>query len=246
MKTILLKLSGPLQSWGTGSRFESRSTDRHPSKSAIIGMIAASFGYRRDDDRIAALNHLDFAVRIDQEGTILRDYHIAGKYTESGKVVRTYVTNRYYLQDAVFLVALGSENHSLIDRIEAAINEPYFQPFLGRRALPVNYDMFQGTFNKGVMEVLAKEKWRASEWYQKKQKGKNDQIRLEVAADQHLIEGDKRIKMIQDQVQTFSQKNRIHQFRGVSKTTIILDNLFEDFETRHDIFDAIGGGNVPI
>lgn len=71
MKTILLRLKGPMQSWGTSSRFETRTSDYYPSKSAVIGIIAASLGYRRDEDeKIQKLNDLDFAVRIDQEGIL--------------------------------------------------------------------------------------------------------------------------------------------------------------------------------
>src|SRR5690625_542402 len=110
MKTILMKLSGPLQSWGTGSHFETRHTDLHPSKSAIIGMIAASMGLRRDEDeQIKKLNQLDFAVRVDQPGKLLRDYHTARKYKRNGTFDRTYVTNRYYLEDAVFIVGIAHE-----------------------------------------------------------------------------------------------------------------------------------------
>ena len=39
MKTILLKFSGPMQSWGTDSHFETRHTDHHPSKSAVLGLL---------------------------------------------------------------------------------------------------------------------------------------------------------------------------------------------------------------
>ena len=96
MKTILLKFSGPLQSWGTNSHFEIRNTDAHPSKSGVIGMIAAGLGYSRDDDEnLARLNCLSYAVRIDQTGELLRDYHTAKKYKENGTFERTYVTTRY-------------------------------------------------------------------------------------------------------------------------------------------------------
>ena len=113
MKTILLKFVGPLQSWGTSSHFESRHTDLYPSKSAVIGMIAAAFGYRRsEDEKIRRLNQLHFAVRADQEGKITEDYQTAHKYKYNPEPVaeRTYVTHRYYLEDAVFLVAIGHEN----------------------------------------------------------------------------------------------------------------------------------------
>ena len=128
MKTILLKFGGPMQSWGTSSHFETRNTDYYPSKSAVIGVIAASFGYSRDEDeKIRKLNELDFAVRVDQVGLLKKDYHIASKYKNDGSFERNYVTNRYYLEDAVFVVAISSKDEDLIEEIYVAIKNPYFQ-----------------------------------------------------------------------------------------------------------------------
>lgn len=111
MTTILLKLAGPLQSYGVDSHFETRQTQRYPSKSAMIGIIAASLGLHRDqDDEIQVLNQLDFVVRIDQPGELLRDFHTAHAIKKDGKPNRTYVSHRYYLQDAIFIIAIsGSE-----------------------------------------------------------------------------------------------------------------------------------------
>lgn len=65
-----------MQSWGTSSRFETRTSDYYPSKSGVIGIIAASFGYERDEDeKNTKLNDLDFAVRVDQEGVLKRLPH---------------------------------------------------------------------------------------------------------------------------------------------------------------------------
>lgn len=50
MSTLLLRLAAPLQAWGTESKFESRRTQREPSKSGVIGMLAAALGLRRDAD----------------------------------------------------------------------------------------------------------------------------------------------------------------------------------------------------
>ena len=128
MKTILLKFAGPLQSWGSSSHFETRHTDYYPSKSAIIGLIAASLGYRRDeDDKVKQLNEVDFAVRVDQQGNLLRDYHTAKKYKDNGEFERTYVTNRYYLEDAIFIVAISHQDDKLMNAIEEGLNNPYFQ-----------------------------------------------------------------------------------------------------------------------
>lgn len=167
MKSLLLKFSGPLQSWGTDSHFETRHTDYYPSKSAVVGMIAAAFGYRRStdcDEEIAKLNDLDFAVRIDQQGNLLRDYHIAAKYKPNGDFEKNYVTNRYYLEDAIFLVAIGSDNEQLIYSINDALHSPYFQSSLGRRSLPPTADLILGVEDCGVIQALLTHEWLANEW----------------------------------------------------------------------------------
>lgn len=234
MKTILLKLAGPLQSWGVGSHFETRQTQRYPSKSAVIGLLAASLGYlRHEDEKIQRLNRLDFAVRIDQPGSMLRDYHIATKYKPNGNFDRTYVTNRYYLQDAVFVVALGTEDVGLIEEIEVALKSPYFQPFLGRRSLPVNVDFFLALEAGGVMENLESLDWQAAKWYQKK--GDN---KLEVFADSRCLTTSRQA-MVRDNVVSFSQKERKFGFRSISKTYIEVNRLVGRDE--HDAFGSLGG-----
>ena len=49
MTTLLLRLAGPMQAWGDSSRFAQRHTRREPTKSGIIGMLAAAQGRRRTD-----------------------------------------------------------------------------------------------------------------------------------------------------------------------------------------------------
>lgn len=171
MKSLLLKFAGPLQSWGTDSHFETRHTDYYPSKSAVIGMIAAAFGYRRStdcDEEIAKLNDLDFAVRIDQQGNLLRDYHIAAKYKPNGDFEKNYVTNRYYLEDAIFLVAIGSDNEKLICSINDALRSPYFQSSLGRRSLPPTADFILGVEDCGVIHALLTHEWLANKLSKKR------------------------------------------------------------------------------
>lgn len=160
MKTILLKFAGPLQSWGSSSHFESRHTDPHPSKSAVIGMIAAAFGYRRDcTDKITALNKLHFAVRADQVGDIKEDYQTAHKYkfNPDKTLERTYVTHRYYLEDAVFVAAVGHEDDVWMDRIVQALRHPYFQLYMGRRSYPIPADCILGTVQTDVLSALQQE-----------------------------------------------------------------------------------------
>ena len=44
MATLLLRLAAPLQSWGSDSKFETRKTDREPTKSGVVGLLAAALG----------------------------------------------------------------------------------------------------------------------------------------------------------------------------------------------------------
>jgi len=237
MKSILLKCSGPLQSWGTDSSFETRKSDPHPSKSAMIGLISASLGLTRDDQtRISELNNLDFAVRIDQPGRLLRDYHTAHKYKPNGDLERTYVTNRYYIEDAVFVVGLGSDNAQLIDEVWEALHKPYFQQFLGRKSLPPTADFLIGLFNTGVVDAMKSLPWQAANWYiNKNQKGS-----LVLYADADLVDS-KMITRRRDSVASFSQKNRQFKFRSEARIQIDLSNDSSD-EIQHDAFGALGDG----
>lgn len=237
MKTILLKFAGPLQSWGTSSHFETRHTDFYPSKSAVVGMIAASFGYSRDmDEEITRLNELEFAVRVEQQGNLLRDYHTVKKY-KNGEFERTYVTNRYYLEDAVFIVAISHEDGQFMQEIIDVLTLPYFQPFLGRRAIPLNADFILGQTDVGVLESLQNLEWQAASWYMKKQK-QNSDILLEIYLDSHLSTN-RAYQLRQDIVQSFSQKGRKFGFRYEAREVMIVKNPYCS-NTDHDIFSKVG------
>ncbi|AHH16502.1 CRISPR-associated protein [Nocardia nova SH22a] len=74
---LLIRLAAPLQSWGSLSRFAHRSTDLHPTKSGVIGMLAAALGLDRADP-LDTLTELRFGVRADCPGVPVRDYHAVG------------------------------------------------------------------------------------------------------------------------------------------------------------------------
>ena len=227
LKTLLLKFAGPLQSWGTDSKFETRYTDFYPSKSAVIGMIAASFGYRRnEDEKIKKLNDLDFAVRVDQRGNLLRDYQIATAYKPDGRFERNYVTNRYYLEDAVFVVAIGGED-DFIDKIELSLKNPYFQTFFGKRSNPINPDFILDKTNKGVIESLENISWQAGNWYKKDYKNKS-KVELEVYIDGDLIK-ESVSKFRKDRVESFSQKHRQFGYRGEKRYVVTLSEEHDAF-----------------
>lgn len=220
MKTILLKLAGPMQSYGTSSHFETRATDPHPSKSAIIGMVAAALGYRRDEtEKIRGLNQLKYAVRIDREGELLRDYHTVEKKDN------TYVTNRYYLEDAVFVVAIGSEDNELVEQIRQAIRSPYFQPYLGRRSLPPTYDFLLDTVEEGPIEALKHYPLQGP-------RSVMDHKTVTLYGDLELLPS-KASNLRNDYVQSFDPRGRTFGFRGEGSMEIQLK------ENEHDAFGAL-------
>ena len=247
MKTILLKFAGPLQSYGTSSHFETRYTDYYPSKSAVIGLLAACLGYRRDEaENLRELSKLKFAVRIDQDGTLLRDYHIARSYNEKGVESKTYVTNRYYLEDALFVVAISGKDE-LVDTLIKAIQSPYFQPFMGRRSLPVPVDFFLGVSAEDILDSLRNLPWQAAPWYKKKKwkQGVGEKISLEVYADEEILAEGKiiRSKLRRDVPISFSQKGRQFAFRQEACISIeVLSEIEKDLgvgNVEHDIFSTL-------
>lgn len=218
MKTVLLKLSGPMQSWGTSSHFETRNTDYYPSKSAIIGIIAASFGYKRDEDeKIKKLNDLDFAVRVDQVGVLRQDYQIASRYKDDWTIADTYLTYRYYLEDSVFIVALSSEDEKWMDEIIYALKHPYFQQFMGRRSCPVPANFVLQENELGAIDALKNLEWQASEKYQRR----NKEYIADIYADKELLD-DEAYMIRNDRVVSFSQKERKFGPRFEAKSSIKL------------------------
>lgn len=149
MSTLLLRLAAPMMSWGLDSKFERRTTETAPTKSAIIGLLSCALGYRRDDEAIARLGKsLRYGVRIDQEGQLLHDFHTA-KSTKT-----SYVTNRYYLSDAVMLAALEGED-ALLEQLAEALRHPAFPLYLGRRSCPPEGNVFlQIAYGVSLEEAL--------------------------------------------------------------------------------------------
>ncbi|MHB0858474.1 MAG: type I-E CRISPR-associated protein Cas5/CasD [Anaerolineae bacterium] len=135
---LLLRLSGPLQAWGVESRFSVRDTTREPSKSGVVGLLCAALGRTRDRP-IEDLAALRMGVRVEQEGPVLRDFHVAGVggyYKASGAVERDNVIpgNRYYLMSARFLVGLEGDDLALLSNLHAALRDPVWPLYLGRKA----------------------------------------------------------------------------------------------------------------
>ncbi|WP_047244618.1 type I-E CRISPR-associated protein Cas5/CasD [Chromobacterium subtsugae] len=158
MATLLLRLAGPMQSWGTTSRFDERDSGLEPSKSGVLGLICAALGRDRSEplDDLAALK---MSVRVDREGLLMRDYQTAtGVLLASGKAdaKRTVISPRYYLADAAFLVALEGE-HRLLATMQQALQRPVWPLSLGRKSMPPGLPVWlpEGIQDETAQKVLS-------------------------------------------------------------------------------------------
>ena len=164
MATLLMRISAPLQSWGTQSNFSHRDTGREPSpKSGIVGLLCAALGRPRSES-IADLVELRMGVRVDQPGTILRDYHTAGQggyYKVGGGIGKnTILSHRYYLADAKFLVGLEGDR-ALLDELWAALKQPTWFLFFGRKAFVPAERVWlpDGISDAGLIKALKSYPW---------------------------------------------------------------------------------------
>lgn len=156
MATLLIRLIGPMQSWGTRSRFDDRDTEAEPSKSGVLGLCAAALGRDRAEP-VADLAALRFGVRIDREGTLRSDYHTAQTFPGERKT-STAVTRRAYLADAAFWAALEGDA-ALLETIHVALKNPYWPLSLGRKSFPPSQELW---LEGGVQEGALLETLRAA------------------------------------------------------------------------------------
>ena len=164
MATLLLRLAGPLQSWGSSIRFNKRMTEREPTKSGVVGMVAAALGRRRDQD-LSDLRALCFGTRIDQPGQLLQDFHTA--HTSDAK--QAFVSHRYYLADAVFVVGLEGDI-ALLQTLADALRSPFFPLCLCRRSCPPSGQIVLGIQEGlGLSQAMAlgNTAWQPSSWYRR-------------------------------------------------------------------------------
>ncbi|MGI5900999.1 MAG: type I-E CRISPR-associated protein Cas5/CasD [Desulfitobacteriia bacterium] len=228
MSTLLMRLAAPIQSWGVDAKFDRRSTGRIPTKSGILGMIAAALGRRRNEN-IEDLLKLRFGVRIDKEGSLLRDFQTARSLKSA------YVTHRYYLSDAIFLAGLEGDE-KLLKKIEFALNNPEFPLFLGRRSCPPEGKVSLGIrTGKKLLDALREEPWLVSYWQGRKENSKMT-LRIILDAD----DTDESYFFQRDLPLSFDQEYRKYGFRRVAEATShVIDNEQEYYfgvgnSTKHD------------
>ena len=150
---VIFRLYGHMASWGDIAVGEVRPSYTHPSKSAVLGLIAAALGISRDQESLhrRLADSYGFAVRIDNVGEPLSDYHTVqvppsgtGRKrtifaTRRDEVVtlpreklKTIISKRDYRMDTLATVVLwerASPPHSL-EKLAEALQYPGYVLYL--------------------------------------------------------------------------------------------------------------------
>jgi len=175
---LAIRLSGPLQAWGTSSRLDRyRRTELFPTKSAVVGLVAAALGRSRTDP-VNDLAELIFGVRADRAGEVLNDFHTVssifdenGRYSpENGRLPKAsggylvhdkskVVTSRSYLSDACFVAALEGAAETM-HALDDALSHPAYPPFLGRRSCPPDAPLRLGVYPGTLLDALSTIPWQ--------------------------------------------------------------------------------------
>lgn len=251
MGVIILKLAGPLQSWGDDSRYSERKTRHEPTKSGVVGLLAAALGRRREDP-IDDLSCLRVGVRTDQPGSLLKDFHTAHRrvfdpYQSSWVMSKdhkdAYVTVRHYLADAIFVAGIEVPDESLAV-YESALDHPVFPLFLGRRSCPPTCRVFLGSREGvGLAEALAGVPWQATSKSLIRRHLQDERVLLEASMDEECLQGEtaEYAESVHDQPVSFSQLYRQYEWRRVARKRLQVPNPHHiGLVDEHDPFSALG------
>ncbi|AYY12434.1 type I-E CRISPR-associated protein Cas5/CasD [Actinobacteria bacterium YIM 96077] len=242
MSVVALRLCGPLQAWGSGSKFVRRTTELAPTKSGVVGLVAAAKGLRRTDP-LGELPGLRLAVRIDQPGRLLRDFQTAQQPRKERDGSVTWkslpLSERYYLGDAAYLAVLEGDQ-ALVEQIDAAVRSPAFPLYLGRRSCPPAGPVALGIYDTDLATALETVPWLASRHHQARHRA--GRVQLETIRDARPDEPG--AERIHDDPVSFDPNRRMYAWRSVLRDSVVVDNPrgVGDVTPEHDPMPVLGGG----
>lgn len=161
---LLATLYAPMASWGDIAVGERRTSWDRPSRSAVLGLVAAALGVDRQDQ--AGHDALDagygVAVRVDAPGRVMVDYHTAQtipqievkrarpqtrrdmiRHGERTHRLETILSWRDARVDAAYTLALWARECArwTLEALAEAMHRPVFPLFAGRKAHPLGWPL---------------------------------------------------------------------------------------------------------
>jgi len=238
MTVLSLVLAGPLQAWGADSRFTTRASEEAPTKSGVIGLLAAAKGLRRTDplEEFAALR---FAVRLDQPGAHLRDFQTARSLDES-KVMP--LSERHYLADGRYLVGLEADT-SLLEGLVDALLHPAHPLYLGRRSCPPSEPLVPRLHHSSLEQFLLTRPWCAARWWRRRDRGRTRSLAFRIDAEGSTGELEDYLTggtIQRDVPLSFDPEHRRYGWRTVQHGSVPIPGEADDSSTlTHDPMTAL-------
>ncbi|MFQ3634189.1 type I-E CRISPR-associated protein Cas5/CasD [Roseiflexus sp.] len=173
MNTLFLRLEGPMQSWGLRSRWSERDTADAPTKSGVIGLRRDDIRLRVLSDALRMGVRIDLPGTLmrdyhttgggrfvlapaSKKARFHDEPYIGGvlsaevskgrikvKINQSAGEPETDVSERFYLADASFRVALQG-SAELIEELANAVQRPVWPFFLGRKSCVPSAPVYDG------------------------------------------------------------------------------------------------------
>lgn len=156
MQCLIFRLYGAMASWGSTAVGGVRPSRPAPSRSAVVGLLSAALGLRREqEEAIAQLNDsIGITTKSESDGRLLRDYHTAqvpstdkkaiwphrkAELENAHRDVNTILSTRDYRVDGHWLVALTLKSGAgyTLEALRDALYEPVFPLYLGRKSCPL-------------------------------------------------------------------------------------------------------------
>jgi len=156
-RAFAILLDGPMQSWGSSSRFTRRETEAFPTKSALIGLLAAAAGIDKhapdEAEKLAPFSALRLTVyRLPRAaGRLvgrLSDFHTVGggydarasvfdkmsipRKASGGASANAVITYRTYLNEARFIAAFEGDAETVASATRHLEN-PVWGVWFGRK-----------------------------------------------------------------------------------------------------------------
>jgi len=220
MPTLLLRLAAPLQSWGASSKFDTRSTEKMPTKSGLIGLIASALGYDRNSELTELREQFIYGFRVDKEGVLLKDFHKA----QIPGMKNANISERYYLADAIFVAGIEG-SYDKLKKIENALLTPQYPLYLGRRSCPPEGRIVLGIREGSLYDVLKSEP-RLYQHY----KSSETLMRVQIETTNDDINS----FILKDNPITFSPEYRQYGYRMVRELWIETPNTSINETDEHD------------
>ena len=165
MRHLALYLRAPLQSWGASSKFGDRGTIDAPTRSGLLGLIAAACGIDKNDEArdrewLARAAKLSLTILTFRRGDRMTDYHTVGaRYdkedpwqkrmipvTADGKPRGTDLTHRGYLMDSVFGAVISGDD-ALVAEMSEGLSNPAWGVWFGRKSCIPTEPILVGVFD---------------------------------------------------------------------------------------------------